>query len=773
MARGDYRGRVRAESADEVGELARAFNQMATELATVDQEQRDLVATVSHELRTPAGRPDRRPGEPRRRRRARRRGAPRRRGRPGPAPLRPGRRPARAVPGRRRRRRPAARRTSTSAALLDETVADLVPTGRAVSLPGRRRRGSDRARRPGPAAPAAREPARQRRPAQSRAGHGPGAGRAWRRTAGGSRSPTTVRASRRPTASVRSSVSAPSPPTRAAPPPEARASAWPSPAGWPRCTAAPSASSTRRPVRRAPCSASTCRSTRRRGSRPAADVPLPSPTAPAVPCPRPRPRRRRPRPSTSRPSSTRCSAGYWPDVARIRPRPSCWPRSGSAYWPGCWCPYRDLGLAFFLVLLAAGGTVWWAAQHRRDPFTLTCLVLAALCTLPVVLLDAEWIVALCLLGRHRQPDRRRDPRAPAGRSSWWPGSPGRSPRCAGSRGSPQRARRPRLAGVLRACCCTALWSALAVLVFGLLFASADAVVAELARRPRAGPDHHLVRAARLHRRLHRRARRWRAAYLALNPPDVSAVPGGARRGGRRTGSSGWCRCCWWTRCSRCSWPRRRSCSSAATTTCSARTGLTYAEYVHQGFGQLTVATLLMLLVVVGRLPPGRRRRRATALAAGLPRPALRADAGRRRLRPAPDAALPGGLRLHPGPAGRRRLRGLARRRRPCRGARRPGPLGRVGAAVRARHRRGRAARHRRDQPGRPGSPSDNIDRYEETGKIDTDFLVDALRRRRPRPVDACPSPSAARPWPTALPTTTTGSPGTSAAGGPIDHLAAD
>ena len=53
MAAGDYRGRVHAESSDEVGELARAFNQMASELATVDQEQRDLVATVSHELRTP------------------------------------------------------------------------------------------------------------------------------------------------------------------------------------------------------------------------------------------------------------------------------------------------------------------------------------------------------------------------------------------------------------------------------------------------------------------------------------------------------------------------------------------------------------------------------------------------------------------------------------------------------------------------------------------------------------------------------------------------
>ncbi len=36
MARGDYRGRVRADSSDEIGELARAFNQMAAELASVD-----------------------------------------------------------------------------------------------------------------------------------------------------------------------------------------------------------------------------------------------------------------------------------------------------------------------------------------------------------------------------------------------------------------------------------------------------------------------------------------------------------------------------------------------------------------------------------------------------------------------------------------------------------------------------------------------------------------------------------------------------------------
>ena len=54
MARGDYAVRVDdAGRRDEVGELARAFNVMAAELAETDRQRRDLVANVSHELRTP------------------------------------------------------------------------------------------------------------------------------------------------------------------------------------------------------------------------------------------------------------------------------------------------------------------------------------------------------------------------------------------------------------------------------------------------------------------------------------------------------------------------------------------------------------------------------------------------------------------------------------------------------------------------------------------------------------------------------------------------
>lgn len=55
MADGDYTVRVDIDQDrhDEVGQLARSFNEMAGELEHADKMRRDMIANVSHELRTP------------------------------------------------------------------------------------------------------------------------------------------------------------------------------------------------------------------------------------------------------------------------------------------------------------------------------------------------------------------------------------------------------------------------------------------------------------------------------------------------------------------------------------------------------------------------------------------------------------------------------------------------------------------------------------------------------------------------------------------------
>ncbi len=53
IAAGDYTDRVEAASRDEVGHLARAFNQMADGLERVELLRRSMVVDMAHELRTP------------------------------------------------------------------------------------------------------------------------------------------------------------------------------------------------------------------------------------------------------------------------------------------------------------------------------------------------------------------------------------------------------------------------------------------------------------------------------------------------------------------------------------------------------------------------------------------------------------------------------------------------------------------------------------------------------------------------------------------------
>ena len=53
MASGKYETRVEVKTSDEIGELAKTFNQMATSIQQEDEKKRDFLSIVSHELRTP------------------------------------------------------------------------------------------------------------------------------------------------------------------------------------------------------------------------------------------------------------------------------------------------------------------------------------------------------------------------------------------------------------------------------------------------------------------------------------------------------------------------------------------------------------------------------------------------------------------------------------------------------------------------------------------------------------------------------------------------
>jgi signal transduction histidine kinase len=256
-------------------------------------------------------------------------------------------------------------------------------------------------------------------------------------------------------------------------------------------------------------------------------------------------------------------------------------------------PERNFGLGTFLILMAFGATVFYAAKNRRDPFTLACAVLCVLLTVPVVLRDADWVAVPCLfiggivcmagLVRGRSmPDF-------VVAAAAWP--------LAGLRGMPWLGRTLRSitgTGHAPAVARTAIWSLLGLIVFGLLFASADALFAEWADA--VVPDLRMdMFVARFFVAVAVAGVTLAAAYLALNPP---AIP--LDVGGRRPVQS------------RYEWLAPVVLVDlvflmflVAQTTVffgghdylRRTTGLTYAEYVHQGFGQLIVATALTLLVV--------------------------------------------------------------------------------------------------------------------------------------------------------------------------------
>jgi two-component system, OmpR family, sensor histidine kinase BaeS len=284
---------------------------------------------------------------------------------------------------------------------------------------------------------------------------------------------------------------------------------------------------------------------------------------------------------------------FWPDRAPHR-RPVVAAAAGAGLLAAVVVPFREPGLGSVLVLVACGLTVLLGSPHVREPFTLACGALATLLVLPVILLDAGWIDTLCVLAATAVlligVTRARTVLGFVITGLAWPlsslrGLPwfGRTLRGLGGRGST-----PALVR-------TVAWSAVGVLVFGLLFVSADALVASWvsAVLPDGDPGSFVLRAFLAGAVF---AVVLAAAYLSMSPPAVDPLSDRAVTPVRQ----------------RYEWlvpvllvdavfvvflVAQATVVFGGHRYVERTTGLTYADYVHQGFGQLTVATALTLLVV--------------------------------------------------------------------------------------------------------------------------------------------------------------------------------
>jgi signal transduction histidine kinase len=255
-------------------------------------------------------------------------------------------------------------------------------------------------------------------------------------------------------------------------------------------------------------------------------------------------------------------------------------------------PFRDIGLGTFLVLLAAGG-VTLSASRRRDAYTLTCAGLCVLLAATTVLRAADWIDVLSLMaGAALCLCTVTGARTPLGfvlSGIAWP--------LAGLRGLPWLGRTlTRLTGLGHGAAVvrTVVWSLLGLLVFGALFASADALVAQWWSD--LLPDLSLGSAVlRAFVTVAVGGAVLGAAYVALNPPIVDAV---GLEGRPVVHRFEWLAPVFVVNAVFAGFlVAQAAVIFGGHDYVERTTGLTYADYVHQGFGQLTVATALTLLVI--------------------------------------------------------------------------------------------------------------------------------------------------------------------------------
>lgn len=257
-------------------------------------------------------------------------------------------------------------------------------------------------------------------------------------------------------------------------------------------------------------------------------------------------------------------------------------------------PFRDVGIGSFLVLMSVCGVVAAADGRLRTPYH---LVSGAVCTLlmsTLFLRDAQWIVALCVLAAFAVGSTA----LVEGRSLTSLLASGVAIPLAGLRGLPWLGRsmtRSRRLHAWAPWVRTGVVSVAVAGVFALLFASADALFATWvgALVPQLTVGSLFVRGFVL---LAVGGLTLAGVYVALNPPQMTrlSLPDG-RPVGRRF-----------------EWAvpvglvvvtfavfvaAQLTVMFGGDAYLRRTTGLTYAEYVHQGFGQLTVTTFLTLAVV--------------------------------------------------------------------------------------------------------------------------------------------------------------------------------
>ncbi len=256
-------------------------------------------------------------------------------------------------------------------------------------------------------------------------------------------------------------------------------------------------------------------------------------------------------------------------------------------------PYRAIGLETTLTMLLSGALMWVSARHRSHPWTVAMAVLAAALATVAALRDAGGVVTLAVLAGVTVAavglTRAHGLLAMVAAGAAWPLSALRGLPLLGRTVS-ATSRRQLLWPVLR----TAVLSLLALVVFGGLFATGDAVFGAWtsALVPDLGWDTIILRGFVL---VLVTGVALTGAYLALNPPEVDLVRLPEARRRRRA----------WE------WAvpvgvvvalvglflLAQASEMWGGPDYLRRTGTSYAEAVHQGFGQLTVATFLTIVVV--------------------------------------------------------------------------------------------------------------------------------------------------------------------------------